>query len=138
MGWTQTQGGVVALFCFRYLEKEMAFLKLNSVNVLLLNPDRYSKLADTQEELPYIAFLLQGICQIAVGVWEVWLQFNSTTVSVNSQVNETLLIVDTGQVSMDNCMVGAKTQGSQVSSHSPENIRSRNKINILLRFVFLI
>lgn len=62
--------------------------------------------------LPYIAFLLQGICQIAVGIGEVGLQFNSTAVGVNSQVNEALLVVDTGQVSMDNRMVGAKTQGS--------------------------
>lgn len=62
--------------------------------------------------LPYIAFLLQGICQIAVGIGEVGLQFNSTTVGVNSQVNEALLIVDTRQVSMDNCMVWAETQGS--------------------------
>lgn len=75
--------------------------------------------------LPYIAFLLKGICQIAVGIREVRLQFNSAAVGVNSQVNEALLVVDTGQVSMDNCMVGTKTQGSQVSSHSSGNIRCR-------------
>lgn len=74
--------------------------------------------------LPYIAFLLQGICQVAVGVGEVGLQFNGTTVCVNSQVNEALLVVDTSQVSMDNRMVGAKTQGSQVSSHRSGNTRS--------------
>lgn len=62
--------------------------------------------------LPYIAFFLQCICQIAVGIREVGLQFNSTTIGVNSQVSEALLIVDTGQVSMDHCMVWAKAQGS--------------------------
>lgn len=46
------------------------------------------------------------------------LQFNSTAVGVNSQVNEALLIVDTGQISMDNSVIGAQTQGSEVSSHS--------------------
>lgn len=61
---------------------------------------------------PYIAFLLEGICQIAVGIREVGLQFNSPTVGVDSQVNEALLIVDTSQVSMNDCMVWAQTQGS--------------------------
>lgn len=59
--------------------------------------------------MTYIALLLQGICQIAVGIREVGLQFNSTTVSVNSQVNEALFIIDTSQVSMNNGMVGTKT-----------------------------
>ena len=62
--------------------------------------------------LPYIAFFLQCICQIAIGIREVGLQLNSTTIRVNSQINETLLIVDAGQVAMDNCMVWAKAQGS--------------------------
>lgn len=62
--------------------------------------------------LSYVALFLQCICQIAVGIWEVGLQFNSTTICVNCQVNEALFIVDTGQVSMDNCMVWAKAQGS--------------------------
>lgn len=48
------------------------------------------------------------------------LQFNSAAVGVNSKVNEALLIVDTGQVAMDDGMVRAQTQGSQVSSHSSE------------------
>lgn len=73
--------------------------------------------------LPYIAFLLQCICQIAVGVGEVWLQFNSPTIGVNGKINEALLIVDTGQVSMDNGMVRAEAQGSKVSSHSSANVR---------------
>lgn len=73
--------------------------------------------------LPYIAFLLQGICQITISIREVGLQFNSAAVGINSQINKALLVVDTSQVSMDNRMVGAQTQGSQVSSHSSENIR---------------
>lgn len=73
--------------------------------------------------LPYIAFLLQRICQIAVGVGEVWLQFNSPTIGVNGKINEALLIVDTGQVSMDNGMVRTEAQGSKVSSHSSANAR---------------
>lgn len=58
------------------------------------------------------------------------LQLNSTTVGVDGEVDEALLIVDTGQVSMDNCMVGAKTQGSQVSSHSSETTQIMLKISL--------
>lgn len=79
------------------------------------------KIGLENELLSYIAFLLQGICQIAVSVREMGLQFNSTAVGVNCQVNEALFVVDTGQVSMHDGMVGAQTQSSQVSSHSSEN-----------------
>lgn len=62
--------------------------------------------------MPYIPFFLERVCQIAVGIREVWLQFNGATIGVNSQVNEALLIVDTGQVPVDNCMVWAEAQSS--------------------------
>lgn len=92
-------------------------------------------LSGEHKVLPYVAFLLQGICQIAVSIWEVGLQFNSTAVGVNSQINEALLIVDTGQVPMYNRMVGAKTQGPQVSSHSSGNkIRSRIVVLQLIKY----
>ncbi|TNN52076.1 hypothetical protein EYF80_037736 [Liparis tanakae] len=54
-----------------------------------------------------------GICQITISIREVGLQFNSAAVGINSQINEALLVVDASQVSMDNRMVGAQTQGSQ-------------------------
>lgn len=66
----------------------------------------------------YIAFLLKGICQIAISIWEVRLKLNSATIGVNSQVNEALLIVDTGQIPMNNCMIWTKAQCSEISSHS--------------------
>ncbi len=67
----------------------------------------------------YIAFLLQCISEIAVCIRKVWLQLNGTTVSINGQVNQTLLIVHTRQVSMDNSMVRAQAEGTQITSNSP-------------------
>lgn len=56
----------------------------------------------------HIALLLQSVGQVAVGIWEVWLELDGPAVRVNGQVNETLLIVHTCQVAMDHRMVGAK------------------------------
>ena len=50
--------------------------------------------------------LLESIGQVAVSVREVWLQLNSSSIGVDGQVDEPLLIVDTGEVTMDDGMVG--------------------------------
>lgn len=55
----------------------------------------------------YISFLLQCVCQITVGIWEVGLQFNGPPVGVDGQVDESLFIVNAGQVPVNHCMVGA-------------------------------
>lgn len=56
------------------------------------------------------------------------LQFNGTAVGVDGEVNEALLIVDAGQVSMDDRMVGAEAQGSEIPSHSSARVRKGNII----------
>lgn len=78
--------------------------------------------------LSYIALLLQRICQIAVSVREVRLQFNGTAISVDGEINKSLLIIDAGQVSMDNGVIRAEAQGSEISSHSPAHVRLENVI----------
>ena len=50
--------------------------------------------------------LLEGIGQITVGVREVGLELDSSSIGINGQVDEPLLIVDTGEVTMDDGMVG--------------------------------
>ena len=50
--------------------------------------------------------LLESIGQVAVSVREVWLQLNSSSIGIDGQVDEPLLIVDTGEVTMDDGMVG--------------------------------
>lgn len=52
-----------------------------------------------------LAFFFEGVGKVAIGIREVWLEFNSTTVSVDCKVDETLLVVDTSEVSVDDCIV---------------------------------
>ena len=52
------------------------------------------------------SLLLESIGQVTVGVWEVGLQLNSSSIGIDGQVDEPLLIVDTGEVTMDDGMVG--------------------------------
>lgn len=84
----------------------------------------------------YISFLLQCVCQIAVGIGEVGLQLNGPPVGVDGQVDESLFVVDAGQVSVNHCMVGAQTQSSQVSSDSSEDAtrKTRNVHNYSSRY----
>jgi len=51
----------------------------------------------------------------------VGLQFNGPPVGVDGQIDKALLIVDAGQVSVDNGMVGAKAQRPQVASDRSGN-----------------
>ena len=64
--------------------------------------------------------LLEGVGQVTIGVGEVGLKLDGPPVGVNSEVNETLLIVDTGQVAMDNRMVRGQVKRSQVCCYCPE------------------
>ena len=50
--------------------------------------------------------LFESIGQITVGVREVRLQLNSSSIGINGEVDKPLLIVDTGEVTVDNSMVG--------------------------------
>eukprot|EP00091_Calanus_sinicus_P025460 TRINITY_DN9730_c0_g1_i2.p2 TRINITY_DN9730_c0_g1~~TRINITY_DN9730_c0_g1_i2.p2 ORF type:complete len:112 (+),score=8.27 TRINITY_DN9730_c0_g1_i2:176-511(+) len=68
--------------------------------------------------LLYQALLLKGISQVAVGIGEVGLQLNGPPISVHGQVDEPLLIIHAGQVSMHHSMVGGQIQCSQVCSYS--------------------
>lgn len=70
------------------------------------------------ETVPYIALFLKSIGKIAVSIREVRLQLNSTPIGINGQIYQTLLIVDAGQVAVDYSMVGAQTEGSQITSNS--------------------
>jgi len=45
------------------------------------------------------------------------LKFDGSFVSVNSQVDQSLLIIDTRKISMNDCMVGRQVQRTQVSSY---------------------
>lgn len=72
----------------------------------------------TKKRVPYIAFFLKSIGKIAVSIREVRLQLNSTSIGVNGQIYQSLLVVHTGQVPMDYSMVGAQTEGSQITSNS--------------------
>ena len=71
--------------------------------------------------------LLESIGQITVGVREVRLQLNSSSIGINGQVDKPLLIVDTGEVAVDNSMVGGEVQCSQIGSDSPEREKIINK-----------
>lgn len=68
--------------------------------------------------VPYIALFLKSVGKITVSVGEVRLQLNSTSIGVNGQIDQTLLIVHAGQVAVDDSMVGAQTEGSQITSNS--------------------
>lgn len=68
----------------------------------------------------HLSLLLERVGQIAVGVWEVGLQFDGSPVRVNGQVNQSLLVVNARQVAMHHRIVGGQIQCSQVSSHGPE------------------
>lgn len=74
----------------------------------------------THRVLPYIALLLEGVGQVTVGVREVGLQLDGAAVRVNGQVDKTLLVVDARQVAVDDGMVGAQAEGTQVASHRSE------------------
>lgn len=68
---------------------------------------------------PYIAFFLKSIGKIAVSVREVRLQLNSASIGVDGQIDQTLLVVHAGQVAVDYGVIGAQTEGSQITSNSP-------------------
>lgn len=68
--------------------------------------------------MSYAAFLLKGVGQVAVSIGEVRLQLNGTLIGVYGQVDQTLFIIDTGQVAVHNCMVWTQAQGSQVGCNS--------------------
>ena len=42
------------------------------------------------------SFFFESICQVAVGIGEVWLELNGSLVSVYCQIYQALFIVDTG------------------------------------------
>ena len=65
--------------------------------------------------------LLESIGQITVGVREVRLELNSSSIGINGEVDKPLLIVDTGEVTVDDGMVRREVQSSQIGSNSPEN-----------------
>ena len=49
--------------------------------------------------------LLEGVGQVAVGIREVRLQLDGSSVGINGEVDETLLIVNTGEIAMDDGMI---------------------------------
>ena len=40
----------------------------------------------TSSSLPHLSLFLEGVGEVAVGVWEVWLQLNGTPVRVHSKL----------------------------------------------------
>lgn len=47
------------------------------------------------------------------------LQLNGTPIGIDGQVDEALLVVHTGQVTMNHSMVRAQAEGTEVSCNSP-------------------
>ena len=52
------------------------------------------------------SLLLESIGQITVGVREVRLQLNSSSIGINGEVDKPLLIVDAGKVTVDDSVIG--------------------------------
>lgn len=79
-----------------------------------------------RDTVPYIPLFFKSIGKIAVSIREVRLQLNSTSIGVNGQIDQTLLVVHASQVAVDYGVVGAQTEGSQITSNSSE----RNNVTI--------
>lgn len=69
-----------------------------------------------------------------------WLELDGTPVGIDGQIDQTLLVVDTSQVAVDDGVVGAQTEGSQVpgdgsDKETPPKIRTtdlRIQLDIIL------
>lgn len=69
-----------------------------------------------------MSFFFERVCQVAEGVRKVRLQFDGTSVCVNSQIDKTLFVVDARQITMDDGIVGRQIQCSQICGHSSAKI----------------
>lgn len=58
---------------------------------------------------PYIALFLKSIGEITVSIREMRLQLNCTSIRINGQIYQTLLVVNAGQVAVDYSVVWAQT-----------------------------
>ena len=72
--------------------------------------------------LGQLSLLLEGIGEVAVCIGKVGLELNGSSVGINGQFSQPLLVVHAGQIAVDNGMVRTDTQCPQICHYRSTHI----------------
>lgn len=96
--WRHTTGPFFVSFSFESMTFHIQFSILCEMMVKMSTKFK-------GEIFHYLSFFFECIGQITVCVWEIRLQFNGTSICIDGQINKSLLIVNTCQITMYNRII---------------------------------